>query len=409
LHRYRFGIEEEYFVVNRRTGAITYELPAAWLTAARRKLGEQVMPEVVQSQIEAATRPIATAQEARDELMRFRSTLAQLGNDYDVGILAAGTHPQASPAQHRTTQKRRYRKVIDDLGMVGLGNTVSGLHVHVEVPEPDLRVGIMHRLVPFLPILLALSTSSPFWDGYETGLLGYRNAANDALPRTGFPEMFRSLQEYEAYVRALVEARIVPDSTYVWWALRPSLQHPTLELRLTDSCTAVDDAVAIASLYRAMVRRVVRDRDINREYCAVSRALSEENRWRAQRYGIDGTYVDVGSREAKPFKVMLEETFDLLADDIAALGVESEIAHLRTILKRGTSAHLQLEFYRTLLKFGRPRRQAIGDVAKWLRASTEAGDFVAAESPVPRANTRRPTFVPAMSASAETTPARPRS
>jgi carboxylate-amine ligase len=375
-HPYSLGIEEEYFVVSRKTGNIRTELPAAFMKQAGKKLGAQLMHEILQSQIEVATRPALDPADAADQLRAFRTTLAEIGQEHGIGIVAAGTHPLAMPHQQKMTRKRRYKKVIDDLGMVGLGNALCGLHVHVEVPEPDHRVQIMHRMVPFLPLLLALSTSSPFWAGCETGLLGYRNAANDALPRTGFPEMFQSLKEYEAYIAALVEPKIIPDSTYVWWALRPCLQHPTLELRITDCCTSIDDAVAIASLYRALVRRLVRDRNLNRDFSAVTRALSEENRWRAQRYGTDGTYVDVATKEAKPFRTVLEETIALLANDIEALRIAPQIEHLRTIGKRGTSAHLQLELYRTLLKFGRPHRQALLEVSKWLRASTEAGDFV---------------------------------
>nr|WP_256465515.1 YbdK family carboxylate-amine ligase [Bradyrhizobium sp. 159] len=261
--------------------------------------------------------------------------------------------------------------------LVGLGNPISGLHVHVEVPEPDQRVEIMHRLVPFLPLLLALSTSSPFWCGYPTGLLGYRNAANDALPRTGFPEMFRNLAEYETYVKTLVDAGIVPNATYVWWALRPSLQHPTLELRITDCCTAIADSVAMAALFRALVRHVVHHPDLNATYSPVHRALIEENRWRAQRYGTDGTYIDLASFEPISFRSWLDAVIAMLAPDIAHLGVEGDIQHLKTIPKRGTSAHLQLEYFRSLRKFGRSPREAIADVTQWLRTSTEAGDFTA--------------------------------
>jgi carboxylate-amine ligase len=380
LHRYRFGIEEEYFVVDRRTAGLKCELPQAFMAAAKKKLGPQLMYELLQSQIEVATAPMANPHDARQQLSYFRSTLAEVGREHGVGIVAAGTHPLAFPEQQKMTRKRRYSKVIHDLGMVGLGNALCGLHVHVEVPEPDLRVEIMQRLVPALPILLALSTSSPFWCGYDTGLLGYRNAANDAMPRTGFPEMFQNLREYEAYVQALVEANIIADSTFVWWALRPSLRHPTLELRLTDCCTAVDDAVAIASLFRALVHHAVHHPEFNTDFSAVVRALAEENRWRAQRYGTDGTYVDLVSRQAKPFKQALEELIAAVDEDIAELGVEGEVAHLRQIPTRGTSAHLQLELYRGLRKFGHPSKYALREVVKWLRASTEKGEFVASEA-----------------------------
>src|SRR3954454_3048491 len=230
MHRYRFGIEEEYFLVNRQSAAPKSELPKPYMAAAQKRLGERLTTEILQSQIEVATPPLATSADAVTELAHYRAVLAEVGKEHGVGIVAAGTHPLAQPQQQRMTRKRRYSKVISYLGMVGLGNPISGLHVHVEVPEPDHRVEIMHRLVPFLPLLLALSTSSPFWCGYPTGLLGYRNAANDALPRTGFPEMFRNLAEYETYVRTLVDAGIVPMSG---GRCGLSLQHPTLELRIT--------------------------------------------------------------------------------------------------------------------------------------------------------------------------------
>jgi len=373
---YSFGIEEEYFVVSRRTGNIKAELSQAFMKAASKELGVHLAKELLQSQIEVVTRPLVDAERARQDLHLFRQTLADVGKKYGIGILAAGTHPLARPDEHLTTNKRRYTKVIKELGIVGLGNALCGLHVHVEVPDPDLRVEIMHRLVPFLPILLALSTSSPFWAGNETGLLGYRNAANDAFPRSGFPEMFRSSAEYDEYVQALTEAKIIADSTYIWWALRPSLRHPTLELRLTDSCTAVDDAVAIAGLYRALVRHVVEHPKLNAQFSAVARALAEENRWRAQRYGTTATYVDVATRQAKPFKQMLDETLALVSPDLTALGLESEVIHLRRIAANGTSAHRQLAFYRDLRNAGMPRVGALKEVSRWLCGSTEVGHFI---------------------------------
>src|SRR5215218_5582224 len=235
MHEYRFGLEEEYFVVDRRTASTKCNLPKEFMSRAKKKLGPNLMYELLQSQIETATDPVTSPAQARAQLRRFRNCLAETGQTCNVGIIAAGTHPLALPHEQRVTRKKRYAQIIEDLGMVGIANPVCGLHVHVEVPDPNLRVNLMYRLAPFIPVLLALSTSSPFWACCETGLLGYRNAANDMMPRSGAPEMFESLSEYENYVTALVEARIIPDATYIWWALRPSLRHPTLELRICDS------------------------------------------------------------------------------------------------------------------------------------------------------------------------------
>ncbi len=376
MGEFRFGMEEEYFVVDRRTAAVRSRLAGQFMKKAKKKIGPQLMYELLQSQVEVATSPIDTAKEARQQLRYFRSALAEAGQSFGIGIVAAGTHPLALPGKQHTTRKRRYTTAAKELGMVAWGNPLCGLHVHVEVPAPERRVELMHRLVPYLPLLLALSTSSPFWAGCDTGLLGYRNAANDAFPRTGFPEMFRSMEEYEAYVRALTEAQVIRDSTFIWWALRPSLRHPTLELRITDCCTAVDDAVAIASLYRALVRYLVRRRGPNQSYCAVTRALTEENRWRAQRYGTDGTYFDLGSRKAIDFGTLLKRTLDETAEDVAALGLEREIGHLLKICDRGTSAHLQLRMYKQLRKEGQPHKRALQEVARWLQACSGCGYFL---------------------------------
>jgi glutamate---cysteine ligase / carboxylate-amine ligase len=373
MSEFRFGIEEEYFIVDRRTASIMPRLSQPFMKAAKKKLGPNLMYELLQSQIEVATTPVDTTHEARQQLKHFRSTLTETGREYNIGIVAAGTHPLAIPYEQQMTSKRRYTKVGEELGMVAWGNPLCGLHVHVEVPDPPQRIALMHRLVPHLPLLLALSTSSPFWAGCNTGLLGYRNAANDAYPRTGFPEMFASIGEYESYVRALMDAEIIKDSTYIWWALRPSLRHPTLELRITDCCTSVEDAVAIAALYRALVRHVIRSPNERSEFCPVSRALTEENRWRAQRYGTEGSYVDLRSRRAVPFLTLLDNTLEEVGEDLQELGMADVIAHVRSINLRGTSAHQQVRLYKRLRKQGCPRSKAMREVAKWLRACTEIG------------------------------------
>jgi glutamate---cysteine ligase / carboxylate-amine ligase len=376
MTEFAFGIEEEYFVVDRNTGGVKTELSAAFMQAAGGSLGRHLMHELLQSQIEVATQPFVCASDARQQLHHFRATLAHCGRAYGIGIVAAGTHPLARGLQHRITNKRRYAKVMDELGIVGRASAVCGLHVHVELPDPDKRVGIMHRMIPFLPILLALSTSSPFWERTETGLLGYRNAANNAFPRSGLPEMFRSLAEYEDYVRALVNAKIIPDASYIWWALRPSLRHPTLELRITDCCTSVDDTVAIANLYRVLIRHLVRDPKTNSEYSALVRALTEENCWRAQRYGTEGTYLDAATSEAKLFTRLLDEVIELVQEDVATLGLQTEIAHLKNIVETGTSAHRQLAYFRALRQREMARRDALREVARWLCDCTERGEFV---------------------------------
>ena len=215
------------------------------------------------------------------------------------------------------TQKERYDAVMHDLQMIGQRNMLCGMHVHVELPDPDARVDLMYRMLPYLPLFLALSTSSPFWQSRRTGLKGYRLAAYDELPRTGVPELFRTKEEFDAYVAALVKAGVMEDSSYVWWAIRPSLKHPTLELRAPDCCTLLDDTLAIAALYRTLARHLYNNPWRNADMNAVSRAIVVENKWRAQRYGVHGTFV--AEEGAVTVAEMLDRLIEETATDIDAL------------------------------------------------------------------------------------------
>jgi carboxylate-amine ligase len=268
------------------------------------------------------------------------------------------------------TPKERYGPMMDALQMIGRRNMLCGMHVHVELPDPERRIEIMARITPDLPLLLALSTSSPFWQSCRTGLKGYRLAAYDELPRTGLPELFRTAGEYEAYVAAMVRSGAMDDSSHVWWAIRPSRKYPTLELRAPDCCTRLDDALAIAALYRAMVRNLYFDPGCNAEVSAVSRALAVENKWRAQRYGVQGSFVT----EAGAVSVAdrLEQVLARLADDVRILGCEAEAAHCRAIVAGGTSADRQLAVYEEHSAAG--QEAALRAVTAWVVAATLSGD-----------------------------------
>jgi carboxylate-amine ligase len=259
---------------------------------------------------------------------------------------------------------------MHDLQMIGSRTIVCGMHVHVEVPDLGQRIDIMNRIQPYLPLLLALSTSSPFWQAQRTGLLGYRLSAYRELPRTGLPDLFDGAADYQRYIDALVGARAIENSTYVWWVIRPSLKHPTLELRVADSCTRIDDTIAIAALYRCLVRRLSLDPTLHAGRTGASRAITDENCWRAQRYGIHGSFVDEATRSAKPVGEVLNETLDLIAEDARVLGCEHEVGHARCIIARGTSADRQLTLYTEGLGRGLSSRAALADVVDWLSAET---------------------------------------
>jgi len=261
---------------------------------------------------------------------------------------------------------------MDDLQMIGYRNMLCGMHVHVEVPDLDTRINLIMRLTPYLPLLLALSTSSPFWQGHLTGLCGYRLAAYDELPRTGLPELFRTKEDYDQFVAALTWAKIIPDASYIWWALRPSLGNPTVELRIADSCTRLDDAVAIAALFRCLVRALDRDRAFNAGFDRVGRAITQENKWHAQRYGIAATFVDPFSRSPLTLKQWLDQVFDFIAEDIDALGCAAAIRRLHRITVDGTSADRQIDLFTKAKAAGRRRLTAIKDVIDWAARETQA-------------------------------------
>jgi carboxylate-amine ligase len=371
---YSFGIEEEYFVFDAGTRRTVQRFDKRFLVAARKALGDRVTTEMLQSQIEVATPPCATAQEARAHLVRYRRALCEAAAARKLGLAAMGTFPLAFWPAQVVTPKARYGAIMDDLQMIGYRNMLCGMHVHVEVPDVDMRVNLIMRLTPYLPLLLALSTSSPFWQGHLTGLCGYRLAAYDELPRTGLPEFFRTNDDYRDYVAALSGAGIIPDASHIWWALRISVKFPTLELRVADSCTRLDDAVAIAALFRCLVRALDRNRGINAGFDRVGRAISWENKWRAQRYGIAATFVDPFARVPMSAKSWLGQVREFIADDIAAFGCAAEIARLDRILAEGTSADRQIDIFTRARTAGKRRLTAMKEAIDWVAAETMAVD-----------------------------------
>jgi carboxylate-amine ligase len=367
---YRFGIEEEYFINDAVKRDAARARMQEFFAQAREHLSRDIHREMLEPQVEIATTPSFDFADALRQLKGLRSGLGAIAEELDLSIMASGTHPLAVWSRVRATNQPRYGKVMHDLQMIGSRLVLCGMHVHVEVPDLGLRVDIMNRLQPYLPLLLALSTSSPFWQAQRTGLLGYRLAAYRELPRTGLPDLFESAADYQRYVDTLVAARAIQDSSYVWWVIRPSRKHPTLELRVADSCTRVDDAIAIAALYRCLVRRLATERGLNAGRTGASRAITDENCWRAQRYGIHGSFVDETTRTAKPVGEVLEEVLELVADDARALGCEREVDLARRIIARGTSADQQLTLYTEGRGRGLSNRDALSAVVDWLTAET---------------------------------------
>ncbi|WP_341912990.1 carboxylate-amine ligase [Ferrovibrio terrae] len=369
---YTIGIEEEYFLAETASKAAVSRMPKGLIRRARDLLGAQVTPELLQSQIEVVTPVCASLDEARQHLRGYRSALHGLSADFGLQVFAAGTHPMAEWSEQTPTDKPRYAKLANDLQFLAMRNMMCGLHIHVEVSDPHLRIDIMNRVLPFLPTLLALSTSSPFWRKRPTGLMGYRLAAYDELPRTGIPDFFVNLADYNALIDTMVSAGVIEDASHVWWAIRPSTRFPTLELRIADSCTHLEDTLCIAALYRCLVRALGRVPELNGIWRNHTRLLIEENRWRAQRYGTTEGLIDFADKRLVPFTDVIEGLLALIAEDADALGCVSEVQHARTILTRGTSAAQQMALYRQARNDGASRIEALRQVVDWLAQTTAA-------------------------------------
>jgi glutamate---cysteine ligase / carboxylate-amine ligase len=363
---FQFGIEEEYFLSHAQTLQVPSETPDALFQSADFGTAGHVRREFLQAQIEVATEPHCNVGEARLELLRLRQNAAAAAAEHGLAVLACGTHPLASWHEAVQSPKDRYAQVMDVLQMIGQRNMLCGMHVHVEFPDPTRRINVMARMLPYLPLFIALSTSSPFWQGRATGLKGYRLAAYDELPRTGLPELFRTNAEYDTYVAAMVRSGAMPDSSHLWWAIRPSQKYPTLELRASDCCTRLDDAIAIAALYRALAHYLYAHTEHNAELDVVDRSIAVENKWRAQRYGAQGTFVTRSGGIA--VGEMLDRVLEQIAADADALACADQVEHCRAIVAEGTSADAQLRIFVENEHEG--AEIALHKVTRWIRDAT---------------------------------------
>ncbi len=367
---FTFGIEEEYHLVDIASRNLA-PAPPGLMSDCETALGAQFSPEFLRSQIEVGTRPVTRIEDARGELFRLRSTVTRLAAQHGLAPIAAATHPFAPAASVTPTDKTRYLNLANDLAGVARRLAICGMHVHVGIEDPELRIDLMNQMRYFLPHLLVLSTSSPFWEGEDTGLKSYRLAMMRELPRTGLPGRLSSWDEYVGVVDVLVAAGVIEDASKIWWDIRPSSRYPTLEMRVTDVCTRAADALAIAALYVCICRMLWRLRRQNLSWRTYPVFLLEENRWRAQRYGAGGELFDFGKGQLVPFTVLLDELLTLVAEDADALGCTAEIAHTRAIAAGNTSADRQLARFASATADGKDRRTALVEVVDGLIDETK--------------------------------------
>ncbi|MBR9839596.1 MAG: carboxylate-amine ligase [Rhodobacteraceae bacterium] len=337
---FSLGIEEEYLLVDRDTLALT-EAPKALLAACSAELEDQVSPEYLQCQIEIGTRPCPDIATARDDLRRLREAVSRHAAEFNLTPIAASCHPLAHWRQQHHTDKERYHDLRRDLGGVVQRMLICGMHVHVGIEDDQLRADLMRQAGYFLPHLLALSTSSPFWQGIDTGLASYRISVFDNLPRTGLPPHFSNWQDYERSVQALVDLGVIEDSSKIWWDLRPSSRFPTLETRIMDVQPRLEDALMLAALTQCILRMLWRMRRRNLRWRIYENFLIGENRWRAQRYGVTEGLIDFGAQKIVPCAQLFDELIALVEEDAQALGCLEEIERARLVVAEGNSSSRQ--------------------------------------------------------------------
>lgn len=367
------GIEEEYLLVDPESRDLLRDPPERLMRECEEVLGPQVGHEFLRAQVEVGTKVCNSIAEARADLVRLRRGLRDVADRNGIAYIAASTHPFADWAEQQVTDKTRYQMLARDLQVVVRRLVICGMHVHVGVADPEMRLDLMNQATYFLPHILALSTSSPFWHGVESGLKSYRMSVFYSLPRTGPPEQFSSWGEYQRHVSALVDAGLIEDATRLWWDIRPSARYPTIEMRIADISTRVEDGITVAAVFLSILGMLFRRRLENQRWRSYSRMLVSENTWRAQRYGVEGTLADFGKGLLVPFAGLVEEMIELVREDAIEFGCLAEVEHARDLVEQGTSADRQIAAFHKARERGASEEEALRAVVDHLIADTLVG------------------------------------
>jgi carboxylate-amine ligase len=368
------GIEEEYLLVDPETRSLAARQPPGFMARCKEILGGRVTHEFLQAQVEIGTEVCATAGEARAQLRELRAAVASTAADFGMRMIAASTHPWSHWRDQEPVDKDRYRILGAEHQSLARRMAICGMHVHAGIKDPNLRVDLMSQVSYFMPHLLALSGSSPFWEGTETGLKAFRPIIIGDLPRSGLPEIFESWNDWQEMLDDLAATGMVTDPSKIWWDLRPSGKHPTLELRICDICTWMEDGLTIAALYQAILAFLLHLRANNQRWRHYRRILILENKWRAQRYGVEAKLGDFGKRISVPFPDLVDELVEILRPHAEELGSVAEIEHARVIARRGTSADHQLRVYHDALAAGASEHEAKVALVDWLVAQSVRED-----------------------------------
>ena len=340
-HTFTLGIEEEFAIVDPETRELRSHIQEI-LEGGKVLLKEQIKPEMHQSVVELGTQICQSIVEARAHVTDLRSKLAELAGRSGLKIASVGTHPFSHWRDQLITQGERYQEIVKDMQQLARANLIFGLHVHVGIPDRETAIHVMNQARYFLPHIYALSVNSPFWVGQNTGLKGYRLKVFERFPRTGIPDAFESLSEYEDYCKLLVKTGCVDNAKKIWWDIRLHPFFDTLEVRVCDAQSRVDDTLAIAALIQAIIAKLHKLQWQNMSFRIYRRRLIDENRWRASRYGIDGKLIDFGKETEVETRGLLNELLEFISTEVNELGSKNEMAHVERIMREGTGADRQM-------------------------------------------------------------------
>ncbi|MDC0145702.1 carboxylate-amine ligase, partial [bacterium] len=346
LENLTLGIEEEYQLIDPKTKELTSYITEI-LEDGEVIFRDEVKPELLQSQIEVGSKVCNNLEELELDLSRLRKLVKSYANKNNLDIVAAGTHPFSHWKDQIVTDKERYHGFMDSTQYVGKRMLIFGMHVHIGIKSKDLRIDIMNQMRYFMPHILALSTSSPFWQGNITGFKSFRSIIFEDLPRTGIPEVFTSYKDYESYLKTLIKCNTIDEPTKIWWDIRPHSLYPTLEFRICDCPTRMMDALSIAALIQALVAKLIILRNSNQSWRDYRGSLIHENKWRATKDGINSKLLDLGKVKEVPYEKLMIEMLDFVDEVVDQLGSRRHINHIKEILKEGTSADKQIQIFKS--------------------------------------------------------------
>jgi carboxylate-amine ligase len=384
------GIEEEYQIIDPETRELTSYVQQL-MSGGRVILGSQIKQEFMQSQVEVGSQICRNIEEARQEIKRLRRTVSALAGEHDRRIVASGTHPFSRWQDQKFSEGQRYDDLQTTMQDAARRMLIFGMHVHVGFGKDkvayETMIDILNQLRYFLPHILALSTSSPFWHGRDTGMKSYRSLVFENMPRTGIPPVFGSFAEYDRYVDIMAQVGALgldgsekptgnsgtKDPTKIWWDARPHPNFGTLEIRVADMCTTVDECICIAAIIQSLIAKLLKLRNENISWRIYPSYMIDENKWRAVRYGIDGRLIDFGIEQEVPMRFLARELVEFLDDVLDELGTRKDVEYIYTIADEGTSADRQLTTYRRAIGRGAEPKEALQAVVDQLIEETQRG------------------------------------